>query len=303
MHTPGNVLVFSAGSKELNPDKHRVLHPSDDSFMTYAKHFPMLYKFVSLFKPIMLISCYPSTIGIFPHVIFTDTYLRFPNFARALMLAQKKGYTAVIVGQPLVVLDMLVQYKKQAHPFPRHLIIGIGGYYCPISLEKTLNTIVGNKHKISCVLHGYGTGESEFNSLVGIRHATQDIIYKPISNRLQPVIKEGKLWLQNKTKKLDYETGDHATLTSDGRIIIQNPPERLSPDIPDFLNQWTESDWLRRTGFITKQQDNFIMQLRQGVQPESNNNITELDFYAYANQFPFSWLDKPSWGATTSRTP
>lgn len=296
MLKPGSILTFSAGSRELNPEKYRVIQSSHGLLESILKKLPKLLDYLSKEQPPMIINCYPSPIGTFSNAIFLDTYLRWQNFARAMMLAHQEKLTPIIIAQPLLAMDFLLRYQNEKLPFPKKLIVGLGGYTCSQTLENSINAIASHAGSSSCVSHGYGTGEAGFDCLAGLRNtASGEVIYKAVIDHIQPVIKSGELYFNDTTLNKEFSTGDFAETVEGDGLIIRNSPERLDPNITTLFKTWNEQDWKRRTGFISKQNGEFIFQLRVGETPKNKH---ELAFYDYACQFPFSWLDKPNWGLT-----
>jgi len=290
---PGMTLSYSAGTTDLNPEKFRVIKHDNNLITGLLKEFPALRTYFTHAKP-MIVNCYPATIGYFPQAVFIDSYLKWENFARALMLASQIVSPVIIVGQPLLVFDFLLTYKINALPFPKDILIGLGGYTCPLSLEKAFLDIIGQNSNVN-LLYGYGIAEAGFSCLAGIkRNQSGQIIYKPILDHIEPFINKDQLCfrVKNSLHTTELMSGDFAKINTDG-WIIENAVNRLDPEILASLNKWTNQDWARKTGYVSKINDKIYFQLRQIFKPL---NSAEIEFYKFAERFSFSWLNKPAWG-------
>ena len=94
-----------------------------------------------------------------------------------------------------------------------------------------------------------------------------------------------------KLRAAPFDSGDSAR--ADGEAwIIENAASRLNPQLLAALEAWTPADWQRRTGYVRREGDGLLIQLREGVEPAADS---ELSFHRYAERYGMAWLEKPKW--------
>lgn len=290
----GDTISFSAGSQHLSPSSFRVIRPDKNRIVEAAAHYPTLAAILRT-QPLMVINCYPATLGHFPNTVFVDTYLRCKNLSRALLLAQESGLSACILGQPLLVAELLREHASQALAFPTSLLLGLGGYYCPLSLEAFLLDLLGQQAVQTTIFHAYGMAEADFACLLGQRTdlTHQEVPYKAITSHVKAECRETILHLiveEDHTTRV-LSTGDLAQ-ENNGTFYIQNAQDRLSTEIKDLLESWTHLDWLRYTGHLHKENNSLLLQLRQGATKQQE---TEVDFFSFCERYAMDWAEKPTW--------
>ena len=132
--------------------------------------------------------------------------------------------------------------------------------------------------------------------LLGERNASNEIVYRPVTPLIEPDISsDGSLSLRFRNGSRigeTYKTGDFAERCGDG-ILIRSGSDRMNPKLLRQLASWSAADWLRRTGFVGKNDDGrYCFQLRAQVAEASKH---EMQFYEFAAEYSFSWLNKPDW--------
>lgn len=133
----------------------------DTGLQTLLSVLPTLYPALRPFlerQPI-LISCYPAFLGILQTIPVVDTYLRQDPFSRALLLACAEKRSVIVLGQPLSTAEMLYRHQQVHAIFPSDILIALGGYYCPRSLESFITGLVTDRGSSTAVVHGYGLVE------------------------------------------------------------------------------------------------------------------------------------------------
>jgi hypothetical protein len=217
--------------------------------------------------------------------------------SRALMLANLEQHPVMFLGQPLFVADALIRHVGRGLALPEHLLLGVGGYVMPASLERALREIVGPHVKSINFLQGYGAAEVDAGVLIGVdRNAGGEVVYFRRDEEVVITLQGDRLFLSLRDGKSGatlvdaWDTGDHARAEGDG-FVLWNAPTRLSPAVLKLLEDWSTEDWRRRTGFLFAGAATRL-QLRRDVPKE---HPQELEHWDYAKQFGFSWLWKPNW--------
>jgi hypothetical protein len=290
----GEILSYSASSNQAGPDGFRILAPAVSYLPALIERWPLLGDALGK-QPPLIINTYPASLGQFTFGIFVDTYLSVQTGLRALQLAAREGQTALLMGQPLFLAELLFRGFQQGIPWPESLILACGGYVMPLSLENVLTQRLTAQSVNCLVLHCYGVAEVDAACLVALERNQQgEILYNPRNNEIQAKISQGRLFLGHhkpgKALQL-WDTGDFA-VRDDAALKITPCPARLAPSVIANLESWSESDWERRTGYLSGSQGS-ICQLREGFQPESEH---ESAHFLFAHESGFSWLRKPAWG-------
>lgn len=286
----GNILSYSAGSSDLSPWRYRLIQPSD-RLEQVIHAFPELAQLLTGPAPVV-INCYPATLGAFDSAIFIDTYSRVSNFIRGIRLAKELNAPAIVLGQPLNVLSLLLKSADVINARVPHLVFGLGGYACPDSLAAALRH---EGHKIAHgikIVYAYGTAETDFGILIGLsRDSNGDVLYKGVIDEWSPVVKDEALRLVNKQTGAIVDSGDEAYQCGEF-FVIRNRESRLHRTIWDDLSRWSVEDWLRRTGYLHYSKDELLFQLRER---QSSQRPDEMDFYRFCKEYGMSYSDKPKW--------
>ncbi|MBX3739461.1 MAG: hypothetical protein KF712_00615 [Akkermansiaceae bacterium] len=292
---PGDMLSFSAGTTKANPSKCRIVAAQPEKFTRLLGRFPEIGRMLGGNTPV-IINAYPAPVGAIVQGIAIDSYGRQPAISSALILAAEQGFPVALIGMPLAVAHFLIEHGKKDGPFPRELVLFVGGHHCPRSLEKFLNGFLSRAGCHTEMAHLYGVAELDA-ALMAAKYMQERLVYHGIDCRWEPVVEGGVLGFMDK-----HDSGmgicivDEDASYVEGGIELRNQPERLMPEVLEELESWTEREWARRTGFVILGESGFHFQLRAGEKPESPD---EMEHYDFARQQSFSWLDKPSWGRST----
>ena len=219
---PGCTLSYSAGSTRIDPFAYRVLDPTEDRLADLLTAFPALAAALGDTPPVALLA-YPARVfASLPRAITVDTYLSGRTFARGLQLAARLDRAAILVSQPLIAWRLLADYAERWSEWPRHLIVILGGYACPRSLEEAIVSIVPSGRDRVSFLFGYGAAEVGAGCLLGSERTPEgNVLYHPADPRVRPEIRGGELCLIATRGREDEEpvvarTGDSAESTLGG---------------------------------------------------------------------------------------
>jgi len=246
-------------------------------------------------RTVLFINAYPATLGRFTAGITVDTYLSPRVLTRALKLGKAAGHPVILVAQPLFLIDVLMWHLAAGHPLPETLIVQVGGYVFPRSLEKMLEELLRPHVETFFIVHYFGAAEVDAGVLMAReRNAEGELIYHPRPDVELDVDGEDLL-LSLRSPGGDllverFRTGDRARRCGDGWVISN--PRRLHPDVHRAMESWNAADWKRRTGYLRRDDDWIWIQLRAGERPEGDDELEHFDF---ARRFGFSWLEKPYW--------
>lgn len=295
---PGDILSFSSGFQQRGPQGFRVLRQEKGGGLLglMQQRWPQLLGPFAGKTP-MIINGYPACIGRFDFGVLVDSYLSGSVVSRSLMLAQLEKLPVMFVGQPLFVADALIRHMARGLPLPEDLLLGVGGYVLPRSLEAALRELITPHVRSFNVFQGYGVAEVDAGVLIGVdRTEKGEVIYYRRDDNVWVELQGDRLylWLRDAVTGewiiQRWETGDYARPEGDGFVLW--PPEgRLSPAVLKILDGWTTEDWKRRTGYLNVGTATRV-QLRRNIEKQSPQ---ELDHWDYGKQFGFSWLWKPNW--------
>lgn len=139
---PGDVLSYSAGSTQTGPFGFRKLRPSAERpdrvpsrgrmLDTAAQRWPELLEALGD-GTILFINAYPASVGTFDFGITVDTYLSPRVLTRS---------PTILLGQPLFVADALLRHVAAGYPLPETLMLWVGGYALPRSLERMRESLL-----------------------------------------------------------------------------------------------------------------------------------------------------------------
>jgi hypothetical protein len=292
----GTALSYSAGRTDLNPYRFRVVGSGDTQFNRILIAFPELNAYVRAAPPV-IINAYPATLGQLPFGIFIDSYLRQENLSRALLFAEAEQVPAIILAQPLPVIEFLTRHIQLSLPLPRSVVFFVGGYAMPASAEAYLLRLCSKVASTASVYHAYGDAEVDFAILVGKRDRV-NVLFKQVHPSVIVSSDSGKLTLAKSEHVLDNDksgvrTEDSVEITDEG-IRIVSGYARLAPDVSLLLESWSDDDWRRRTGYLHRASEGaYIIQLRVDELPVDPN---ELDYFEFCRRFRSGWTEKPKWG-------
>lgn len=286
----GSIISYSTGTTYLSPWRFRVV--KDVDWVGHVlRAFPELGPLLQGVPP-MIINGYPASLGVFSSGVFLDTYLRAINLARGISLATELHAPVVFLAQPLVAASMLLQANKLVRWGLRHLILAVGGYNCPSSLEAFLIACGNRLSDKTIVVHAYGVAEADYACLVGIaRNSSNHVIYKHVTSDFAIDIGHGVLRLIHNRSGSVIETDDFAEYV-DGGVVIRNSGQRLHSEILRDLSSWTHDQWNRRTGYLHFTSSGVTYQLREHQSPRSND---EMDHYDFCRSYGMSFAEKPKW--------
>lgn len=299
-------ISYSAGSSSLDPYAFRFIKSAEDKIFTIISAFPQISSFFE--KKILVINCYPASLGDFSNTLYVNTYLKKENFIRAFSLAEKEGLGVLIQGQPLAVFNFILEYQKLGLDFPKHVLIGLGGYFCPASLEDAFKTIFTKRNSNLIVVHAYGVAEVEYACFAGIRNANSQIIYKQVSKNIDSKIdRDGFLLLKNKESTGFVETGDRVVIEEHGEdslFHIKPSNKRMFSGICTILESFSYDHWRDFTGYVAYAESKVYLQLRAGLsnsvfkftKTTEVENVISLNYFDFCSRFNMTWLDKPNWG-------
>ncbi|MFW5740589.1 MAG: hypothetical protein ACOC1F_09505, partial [Myxococcota bacterium] len=152
---PGHLLSYSSGSNNRGPYGFRTLRKGRSFMPVVRQRWPHLLDGLQERTPIV-INGYPASIGTFDFAVLVETFLSHATASRALHLASLEKLPVFLLGQPLFVADLLYKHLKKNPVLPDTLIIGVGGYIMPQSLERALLEICRPHCPRIALLHGYG---------------------------------------------------------------------------------------------------------------------------------------------------
>ncbi len=295
---PGDVLSFSSGFQQRGPHGYRILRRNEKGGLVNL----LKTRWPDMLKPFegrtpMVINAYPACIGHFDFAVTVDSYLSGSVVSRALMLAELEKLPVMLVGQPLFVADAIFRHLDRGLVLPDTLLIGVGGYPLPRSLEDAMLGALREKVRHVALFQGYGVAEVDAGVLVGVeRNERGQVVWHKRDDFVEVEIDQNRLFLSLRGPDGAYvmrrfPTGDFAHPEGDG-FVLWNDESRINPAVIRLLESWSPQDWRRRTGYVNVGAATRI-QLRRRVQKETPQ---ELEHWDYAKQFGFSWLWKPYWG-------
>jgi hypothetical protein len=291
---PGDVLSYSAGSSQTGPEGFWKLRARPGILPAALQRWPELAEPFGR-GPILFINAYPASIGMISTGISVDTYLSPRVMSRALQLAAAADQPAVLCGQSLFLADALLAHVRAGRALPNTLLLLVGGYHTPRSLERMLLAMLGPRVRHLAIVHGYGVAEIDAGCMMGReRDAAGRLVFFPredIEVELDGEELLLSLWGAGSEIVVDrWRTGDRAAPSGAGWTLWNH--RRLHPSIEAALDSWTDADWERRTGYVRREGETLWIQLRQGQTPAHDR---ELDHWEFGRAHGFSWLDKPCW--------
>ncbi len=297
---PGDILSYSAGSTQTTPDGYRIAHRDGsgrgvDLVAALRARWPDLKSLGR--TPLLFINAYPAYVGDFKQGVQIDTYLRPRTADRALALAAQEELTAVLLVQPLFAGELLLSERAQPHPLPGSLVLWVGGYTLPASLQRSLTKAAKQRGCALDIIQFYGAAEVDAGCLIG-RHVDDNgrVIYVPRGEDIRIELRDNVIFLQRQDGSgawsAPFDTGDQARYHAGGLVLIPNP-DRIAPDVWSELEGWTFQQWRRRTGYLEVTTEGLRWQLREGYAAAEPR---ELSFHEFCHRTGMSWLTKPRWG-------
>jgi hypothetical protein len=295
----GDVLSYSAGKTQTGPGGFRKLRAQGNLLLAAGQRWPHLIEGLEGRTP-LIVNAYPATLGAYPFAISVDSYLSARVASRALQLGHVEDLPVILAGQPLFVADVLARHVDASFPLPRTLLLAVGGYPLPLSLEKALAEALESRCERVFTVQFYGVAEVDAACLLGAdRSAAREIVYHTRGPEVEVALDGESLLLSLRSPEGEilvdrFATGDQARPEGDGWVIWNE--KRVSPTVWAELEAWTPEDWRRRSGYVRSTRagggDGLIIQLREGIEADQPN---ELEFHEFAGRFGFSWLEKPDW--------
>ena len=290
---PGDVLSYSSGSHDRGPYGFRPLRSGRSFMPVVQQRWPHMLDGFADHTP-MVINGYPASIGTFDFAVRVDTYLSHSTASRSLHLAAVEGMPVFLLGQPLYVADLLYKHISKNPQMPDTMVIGVGGYVMPQSLERALRDLCAPYCKRFGILQGYGVAEVDAGCMVAVeRDAQGQLIYYPRDDARVDIDGEKLLlslsdgqggWVIER-----FDTEDCAKPAGEGFVIWNH--DRLHPHVLKIMESWSSRDWERRTGYLYFGRE-LRFQLRKHVEPES---AVEAEHYDYGKRYGQDWLFKPVW--------
>lgn len=289
------VLSYSAGSTQTGPDGYRSLRKGPD-LIALVERWPDIAEPMRGRTP-LVINAYPAALGRFEDATYVDTYLSPKTASRALQLSAREGLPSFLLGQPLLVAEILLRHTAARMPLPDLLVLFVGGYALPASLARALKEALRERGygdvrlEIVC---GYGAAEVDAGMLFGRPGPDGEVVYAPRGpDVIAEISPEGELTLGLVGPAgpilSGFGTGDRVETVAGGLRVV-NAASRMHPDTASALASWTAADWARRTGYLSRASGR--IQLREGVLPE---HPAEMSYHAFAEAFGGVWLAKPDW--------
>ena len=304
----GDILSYSAGSTQTGPDGFRQINRAGLALRGIVKaHWPERLQAFGARLP-LVINAYPAMVAIPSDGVLIDCYMSVKTASRALQLAAREGMPAMVLSQPLFLGQMLMHHLEQDLPLPDAMIAVVGGYWMPQSLHHALaQRLQARGVQFSC-LQGYGVAEVDAGMLWGADFDDQGRVrFRARGPDVDAQLLQGRLHLALKNadgslRSAPFDTGDSAefvprTGSADIDVVISGSAARLAADVREELSSWTATDWSRRTGYVARTAQGLVVQLRLGVPGDGCGARPELGFYAFADQYGATWLDKPRWGS------
>lgn len=285
-------LSYAAGSNSREPYGYRVMDDSGrEKLLALVGYFPVLKEFLS--PEGMIVSAYPAALGLTGVGTFVDTYLHSTTFMRALRLAARESRTVLVAAQPLVCADFLWQHYNSHFETPGRMVLALGGYYLPTSLEQFLRTLMAERGCSVKILHSYGVAEVGHTCFASMsRFECGSPRYTHVATDVTTSIHASSKELSLASTNRLVQTGDHAEVI-EGTWRIKSSESRLHPQIVAELESWTADDWKRRTGYLKTNGHRFYFQLRQDA--ENRRRADELSFFDFWKEFGGSFTCKPDW--------
>ncbi len=285
----GRTLSYSAGRTNLDPLRFRVIQPRN-KLASVLEVFPNIRGLLTSSAP-LVVNAYPAAIGELPQAALVDSYLRQATVSRALEFAAREHTTAILIAQPLAAAHFLATHRRHGRALPDRLLVVVGGYPCPRSLQQFLEGLVDGV-STSLLVHMYGVAEVDAGIFAGVqRNIRGDVLYRLVEQTVTPVIKDGRLAFRFEGNERLFVTDDYAELTDDA-VVIRNDANRVAPDVLDVLETWSTDQWSRRTGYLAYANAEYVFQLRENVRAITPDEMEHFDFCRVHGA---SWLDKPVW--------
>jgi hypothetical protein len=287
----GDVLSYSSGTASRDPYGFRVARPGGDLLELLRGRWPELLRDFGERLP-LVINAYPAGLGSFASAVFVDSYLSHATASRALELASREGMPVVLLGQPLFVADLLLVHTSRQLPLPDALLLGLGGYTTPRSLEDCLRALCAAHGARLSLFHGYGVAEVDAACLIAVRRSESGaLLYEKRGPDVVVTLRDNELLLARGESARPFATGDRARLQGEALVIWNDT--RLAPAVSALLESWTHEDWHRRTGYLRHGAE-LRVQLRTGVAPDPRCQF-EVGFEDFARECGHAWLLKPRW--------
>lgn len=291
---PGDILSYSSGSHDRGPYGFRRLRKGGNLLALIGQMFPDAVKGFGDRLP-MVINAYPATVGTFDFGVTVDTYLSLSTGSRALHYAHLERMPVLLIGQPCYVADLIIRHLKRNPVMPDTLLLGVGGYVMPRSLENMLRAILHGRVVNLDIVHGYGVAEVDAGCLFAReRDQHGELVYRRRNDLVEVEIEGTDLLLSLRSPDGSYvmhrfPTGDSGRAVPGGYHVFN--PNRMHPNVQKILESWSVEDWIRRTGYLYYGRE-VRFQLRKGEEP---TGPIECEYHDYEKKYGHYWLFKPDW--------
>jgi hypothetical protein len=282
--TAGERLTFSAGTNS-NHRKYRTVRGGMGVLPLVAQLAPALVETYLPGEP-LIVQAHPATLSIEPIGPLIDTYLDPSVFVRSMRLAAELRKKVILCSQPLCVARLLLEYLAVGETRrPGHLLMALGGYPLPNSLEAAIGNWCAEAGIVVDFVQFYGVAEIDAALMVSTeRNLDREPIYHARTG-VRPVV-DADCSLSVELEGSRFATTDLASATPQG--VLLRGGLRWTPEVIRQLDSWTPSDWRRRTGHL----NGHTIQLREALAPVSGN---EQEFFDFARVTGMQWLHKPNW--------
>lgn len=284
-----DVLSFSSGTDSEDPFRYRIVRPVRGLLPAVSIHAPGLVRRLHE-RPPLVIQAYPATLGLSGLGPLVDTYLNPHTACRALDLAVACGRDALVCATPLMAAHILRVHIQRQAALPGNIILALGGYPLPLSLERALRSWCGSSGAEVSIVQFYGQSEIDSALLFSLkRDQDGNALYHPREGvRIHQADGATVIELEGSAFEADDEFSH-----SPGGWIVRNTM-RWRREALDTIEQWSERQWRRRTGYMAREvQVPWRCQLREGECAESED---EIGHFAFCERYGMAWYRKPAWG-------
>lgn len=290
-------LSYSSGTNSKDPYSFRMIEAYDGE----KNEGPFIAQFAAEIlagqtRLPVFINLYPARVMTPFPCVRIDTYLSLSVFNRALNYAALEGPLTLVAAQPLLLADALthVLADSEENAIPKTLVMILGGYPLPLSLETYLVSLLEPFSSVLFVM-AYGVAEVGAGLLFSVsRDERGRYVFLPRSSEVRYQTRpDGRLRIGLGSEKPLFDTGDYAEELSDSQLIISPSPKRYAEETLRMIETWDTETWRRRTGMMFRKDDRKpFFQLRKGIVATSNDEVEFWDFCRITN---FCWTQKPDW--------
>lgn len=287
-----DVLTYSSTTTSIDPLAYRIVTPLGRSLPAIARRAPELMTRLVEAPPLVVLM-YPATLGLTGLGPTIDTYLVPAVGSRALALAAAVGRDALVASTPLLAARLLTAHMTGRRAWPRRMLLALGGYPLPLSLETAFRSW-GAEHGCQVsVLQFFGQAEVDAACLFALgRDSHGRVLYHP-RDGVELVLGATNLGLRLHVEGAVHWLDCQAEATANGLVLEE--PRRWAPQVLAELEAWSERDWRRRSGFLQMSRPPRL-QLREGIAPI---DLSEVLFHVFAEATAMEWHKKPDWAVAS----